>query len=239
MRTETLDARARGKARRPKFKRGKALQRLLYFGSQRQASINKEAVAASHAPKSAIPKWAVTGAAELQRPTRGSAKTAIRSTESVAKTYANTARSLTRSRPRASRGAAPAAPSAASAWQSIGPDVIKNGQTYGNSRVDVSGRVSAIAVDPADTKHVLCGSAGGGIWESRDGGGSWQQRTDAMPTLTIGAVAFDPGDSKKVYAGSGEGNFYASLGAGVYSSSDGGTTWKVLGEWPLRRQGLL
>ena len=35
------------------------------------------------------------------------------------------------------------------------------------------------------------------------------------------------------YAGSGEGNFYANLGAGVYVSADGGTTWTVLASAPF------
>ncbi len=44
------------------------------------------------------------------------------------------------------------APSGAAAqWRSLGPLTIPNGQTYGASRVNVSGRVAAIAVDPART----------------------------------------------------------------------------------------
>src|SRR5262249_36255185 len=114
------------------------------------------------------------------------------------------------------------------AWKSIGPSVIPNGQTYGTNRVDVAGRVSSIAIDPGNPKHLLCGSANGGVWEARDKGATWAARTDPMPTLAIGAVTFDPHDSTRAYAGSGEGNFYANLGAGVYVSTDGGTTWKVL-----------
>ena len=50
----------------------------------------------------------------------------------------------------------------------MGPDHVPNGQTYGTNRVDVIGRVSSIAIDPSNTKHILLGSAGGGIWESKD-----------------------------------------------------------------------
>ena len=104
------------------------------------------------------------------------------------------------------------------AWQNLGPTEIPNGQTYGSgpgSRVNVSGRVGAIAVDPANANHVLVGSAGGGIWESFNNGASWAPRTDYQPTLTIGAVAFDPIKPATVYALTGEGNFYAALGAGL------------------------
>jgi BNR/Asp-box repeat. len=122
---------------------------------------------------------------------------------------------------------------APSVWQSIGPDHVPNGQTYGTNRVDVIGRVSSIAIDPSNTKHILLGSAGGGIWESKDSGANWQPRTDKMPSLAIGAVVFDPRNRKRVYAGSGEGNFYASRGAGVYRSIDGGTTWAVQASAPF------
>jgi photosystem II stability/assembly factor-like uncharacterized protein len=118
-------------------------------------------------------------------------------------------------------------------WQSIGPDHIPGGQTYGTNRVDVIGRVASIAVDPGNPKHILLGSAGGGIWESKDSGANWLPCTDEMPSLAIGAVAFDPVNVKRAYAGSGEGNFYANLGAGVYGSTDGGTTWVVLAAAPF------
>ena len=55
-------------------------------------------------------------------------------------------------------------------WRSLGPTTITNGQTYGASRVNVSGRVSALAIDPSNATHVLAGAAHGGVWESRDGG---------------------------------------------------------------------
>jgi len=125
-------------------------------------------------------------------------------------------------------------------WQSLGPTEIPNGQTYGGgpgSRVNVSGRVGAIAVDPGNAAHVLVGSAGGGIWESSDNGASWAPRTDYQPTLTTGAVAFDPVTPKTVYALTGEGNFYASLGAGLLRSVDGGTTWSMLATSPFVGQG--
>src|SRR5215469_4685738 len=55
------------------------------------------------------------------------------------------------------------------AWRCLGPMMIPNGQTRSDqpgARVDVSGRVAAIAVDPRDPEHILVGAAGGGIWES-------------------------------------------------------------------------
>jgi photosystem II stability/assembly factor-like uncharacterized protein len=85
--------------------------------------------------------------------------------------------------------------------------------------------VAAIAVDPADSSHLLVGSAGGGVWESADGGSTWTPRTDDQPSLGIGAVAFDPSAPSRVYAGTGEGNTLEVPGQGLLRSDDGGTTW--------------
>src|SRR5262249_47865235 len=135
----------------------------------------------------------------------------------------------------AARGAAPGATPPApvpAVWRTIGPSNIPNGQTYGTNTVDVIGRVSSIAVDPGNAAHILVGGAGGGIWESTNTGTTWTPRTDQMPSLAIGAITFDPSAPSRVYAGSGEGNFYFNLGAGVYKSTNGGTTWAVIASAP-------
>ena len=121
-------------------------------------------------------------------------------------------------------------------WHPLGPSVMRNGQTYGSgtgSRVDVSGRVSAIAVDPADSAHLLVGAAGGGVWESHDAGASWAPRGDHLATLTVGALAFDAAAPGTVYLGTGEGDFYAGLGQGVFRSTDGGTNWALAAGAPF------
>ncbi|MGX1159918.1 hypothetical protein FBY31_1721 [Arthrobacter sp. SLBN-100] len=123
-------------------------------------------------------------------------------------------------------------------WRSLGPWTIPNGQTYGSSRVNVSGRVSSVAVDPANPAHVLVGAAQGGVWESFNRGISWAPRTDYKATLTVGAVVFDPTDSRTVYCGTGEGNFYSWLGAGILRSTDGGSTWSTLCTAPFVGQGF-
>ena len=123
-------------------------------------------------------------------------------------------------------------------WRSIGPWTIPNGQTYGFSRINVSGRVSTIAVDPGNPAHVLCGSAAGGVWESFDQGGSWAPRTDFAATLTVGALAFDPVNPSIVYCGTGEGNAFWWFGAGILRSTDGGTTWSTLCTIPFVGQGF-
>lgn len=123
-------------------------------------------------------------------------------------------------------------------WRSIGPWTIPNGQTYGSSRVNVSGRISSVAVDPRDPAHVLVGAAHGGVWESRNRGASWAPRTDYAATLTVGALVFDPSNPSIVYCGTGEGNWWSWLGAGILRSTNGGATWSTLCTAPFVGQGF-
>jgi hypothetical protein len=112
------------------------------------------------------------------------------------------------------------------AWNNLGPSTETNGQTYGVNRINVSGRVSSIAVDKNNVKHLLCGSANGGVWQSLDGGATWTPQTDnTCATTAVGAVVFDPNDSTIAYCGTGEGDSWNMLGQGVLRSTDGGTTW--------------
>ncbi|HSR94223.1 MAG TPA: hypothetical protein VLK56_05105 [Solirubrobacterales bacterium] len=114
-------------------------------------------------------------------------------------------------------------------WKPLGPAGIPKGQTYGSGTTTVAGRISAIAVDPSDSAHLLVGSAAGGVWETHDTGAEWTPRTDDQRTLSIGAIAFDPNDSSVVYAGTGEGNWaYSLLGQGMLRSGDGGSTWTAM-----------
>jgi hypothetical protein len=124
-------------------------------------------------------------------------------------------------------------------WSSLGPYTIPNGQTYnGSVRVNVSGRVAAIAVDPHNPAHVLCGAANGGVWESFDRGASWAPRTDYQATTAVGAIIFSPANPSIVYCGTGEGNWWSWLGVGILRSSDGGTTWSTLCTAPFVGQGF-
>jgi hypothetical protein len=245
-----------GKAKKPKpVPGGKALQRLFHFLGQRDPKLNDDVVMALAVPKAARPKFGLTkkamrakvGAAARRARPRGR-----RGASPEAKKYAaaivKAATSIAMNAPRAQTAALATSARAASAvlsstsatWQSIGPSNIPNGQTYGSNRVDVIGRVSCIAVDPSNAAHLLLGSAGGGIWEFKPlppgfpaNGPNWAPRSDFLPSLAIGAIAFDPTAPSRVYAGSGEGNFYANLGAGVYKSTNGGTTWSVIASAPF------
>ena len=57
-------------------------------------------------------------------------------------------------------------------WESVGPAPIPNGQT--STRSDpVSGRTTAITVDPIDANVAYVGTAQGGVYRTLDGGATW------------------------------------------------------------------
>jgi photosystem II stability/assembly factor-like uncharacterized protein len=129
--------------------------------------------------------------------------------------------------------AQPAAPTpGASNWVQLGPSAIPKGQTYSSARVLVSGRVTAIVVDPTNSNIIYAAAAQGGVWKTSDGGVTWVPQNDNNVSLAIGALAMDPGNPLVLYAGTGEGNFSADsyYGNGILATADGGATpWSELG----------
>ncbi len=103
-------------------------------------------------------------------------------------------------------------------WRSVGP-----------SR---GGRVLAVAGDPQDMMVFYQGTAGGGVWKTDDGGNNWRNVSDGyFNTGSVGAIAVALSDPNVLYVGMGEpcirGN--ASIGDGIYKSTDAGRTWTHLG----------
>jgi hypothetical protein len=131
-------------------------------------------------------------------------------------------------------------------WVSIGPFgmEIKNGDVTNV----INGQMNAIAVDPRDANIIYVGAAEGGVWKTRDGGGSWIPLTDTQlvrtlrdasrkGTMSIGSLAIDPGKPQTVYAGTGDPNIaccFAGPALGVFRSIDGGTNWTPTGADPLK-----
>jgi len=110
-------------------------------------------------------------------------------------------------------------------WNPIGP-----APTTGGIFSPVTGRITAIAVDPSDTtgSTVLIGGAQGGIWRSTNAGAAWTAVGDQNASLAMGSIAFAPSSPTTVYAGTGEQagiGFDIYYGAGVLKSTDSGQTW--------------
>ena len=245
----------------PKPAGGKALMRMVTLLDRRgfhdladQAIASKtdesahEQVSAARDQMSVAPRHLVTGVeGKAKAP---AARDAVSSdAAAIAELYAASAPNSdaavpATAAPRSAETAAPAGPptspptATGPQWQSLGPWTVPNGQTYGSSRVNISGRVSSIAVHPTNPARVLCGAANGGVWESSDRGASWAPRTDYATTLAVGALAYDRTNPNNVYCGLGEGNWWSWLGNGILRSTNGGTTWAPLCTAPFVGQGF-
>ena len=106
----------------------------------------------------------------------------------------------------------------ATTWKLIGP-------------VNRGGRVTGLAIDPAQPDVVFMTAADGGVWKSTDFGGKFIPVADDLATMAMGSVTVDPSNSNIVYVGTGEANFSADSypGIGMVKSTDGGNTWQQAG----------
>jgi hypothetical protein len=109
----------------------------------------------------------------------------------------------------------------------------------------ITGRVSALALDPADTtgNHLYVGTTGGGVWVAQNAAASnassimFTPLTDSVgalstafdPSIGIGAVTVQAGATGVVLAGTGDPNdaLDSYYGAGILRSADGGDTWNL------------
>ena len=109
-------------------------------------------------------------------------------------------------------------------WTPIGPSPIAQGSS------PVSGLVSAIAINPSNSNLIYIGTAGGGVWRTDDGGTSWNPIFDRQLSLGVGepgALAIDPNNTDVIYVGTSR-RVSAQPQAGLFKSTDGGTTWRPI-----------
>jgi photosystem II stability/assembly factor-like uncharacterized protein len=96
----------------------------------------------------------------------------------------------------------------------------------------MSGRIAAVtAVKENGRLTVYVGSASGGVWKSVNGGTTFKPVFDKQAVQSIGAVAVDPQSPTTIWVGTGESwtRNSASIGDGVYRSTDAGENWSNLG----------
>jgi photosystem II stability/assembly factor-like uncharacterized protein len=111
------------------------------------------------------------------------------------------------------------------------PEEFKNMSMRSIGPAAMSGRVTAIDVDPFNENIIYVGTASGGLWKSESGGTTWAPMFDKEEVLGIGSVAIDPSNHDVLWVGTGEGNPRNSQtnGAGIFRSLDAGANWKKMG----------
>jgi hypothetical protein len=126
-------------------------------------------------------------------------------------------------------GAPPAA-----GWVALGPAPLISDQNFFGM---VSGRSTAIAVDPSDAtgNTVYAAGAYGGVWKSTNAANAvvanvtWTPVTDQQASLANGAVSVKP-DGTVVLVGTGEPNnaIDSYYGVGILRSTNKGATWTLV-----------
>ncbi|MBL4654734.1 MAG: T9SS type A sorting domain-containing protein [Bacteroidia bacterium] len=106
-------------------------------------------------------------------------------------------------------------------WIELGPD-------------NIGGRTRGMLIDKDDNDLMFACSVGGGLFISQSGGSAWKPVNDTMANLaTTCIIQASNGD---IYVGTGEGALAGSagtgssgvIGAGIWKSTDRGTTWEHL-----------
>jgi len=102
-------------------------------------------------------------------------------------------------------------------FKSIGPTVM-------------SGRVTALEVNPNNPLEFYVSYASGGVWHTNNNGTSFNPIIDNSPTQNVGSLAVD-WKHKTIWVGTGEVNSSRSsyAGIGLLKSTDQGKTWQNMG----------
>ena len=103
-------------------------------------------------------------------------------------------------------------------WRAIGP-------------ANMAGRVTDVEGLPSPSKTFYFAAATGGIWKTTNGGTTFRPLFEDERVVSMGDLAIAPSDSLQVWAGTGEEDTRNSIspGGGIYKSTDGGTTWTLMG----------
>jgi hypothetical protein len=148
---------------------------------------------------------------------------------------------------RAQKSGDEAFPSSSVVWSPLGPAPLGS-DASGVGEYDygwVSGRATAVAIDPADPtgNTVYIGGAYGGVWKSTNAtqavsqnssSVTWTALTDHQATLAVGAIAIQPGNNNAnnsvILVGTGETNSSADsyYGLGILRSANAGSTWALI-----------
>jgi hypothetical protein len=142
---------------------------------------------------------------------------------------------------RANAAAVPPLAQTGAVWLPLGPTAVQS-QSYGL----VTGRITALALDPSDAtgNTLYVGTTGGGVWRSQNANTSALANIGFIPltddtsalyeaqdaSISIGALSVQPGGTGVILAGTGDPNDARDsyYGAGIIRSTDGGYTWSLI-----------
>ncbi len=95
---------------------------------------------------------------------------------------------------------------------------------------NIGGRTRALVIHPTTPNVIYAAGVAGGVWKTTNSGQNWTPLSDLIANIGVNSLALDPTNPNILYAGTGEGFFNgdAVRGAGIFKTTDGGTTWTRL-----------
>ena len=95
----------------------------------------------------------------------------------------------------------------------------------------MSGRITDLAVYEANPAIYYVGTAHGGVWKTTSNGATYEALFQDSGLMGVGDLAISQKNPDLVWMGSGEGNNRQSIswGSGIYKSTDGGKSFKLMG----------
>ncbi len=123
-------------------------------------------------------------------------------------------------------------------WTPMGPAPILPDSYQSQNYGPVTGRATAVAIDPTDASGntILIGGAYGGVWKSTNAAATdpttvtWTPILDNQATLAVGAIVYKPDNDNVILVGTGEAKNAVDsyYGLGILRSTDGGSTWTLI-----------
>ena len=105
------------------------------------------------------------------------------------------------------------------------------------------GRVDRITFHPTNQNIIFICTPDGGLWGTLNGGSSWNNLTDNLPSIGVSGFVITPSNPSIMYLLTGDGDgawpggllvseSWVETSAGVYKSTDGGVSWHETGTFP-------
>jgi len=94
--------------------------------------------------------------------------------------------------------------------------------------------IKSIGIDPTNYEHVWIGTGGRGLFESNDGGNSWQKANETLPdSLDVEHIYINENNPEEIFIGAATGFQVPPLdNGGLYHTIDGGTNWALIDSVP-------
>ncbi len=128
-----------------------------------------------------------------------------------------------------------------SGWTFVGPSsspLLNAGALYNGI-----GRVDRIVFHPSNSNIIFLCTPAGGLWNTLNGGTTWNNLTDYLPSIGISGFVISYANTSDMYLLTGDGDsntptgFVNNIGylrpsIGVLKSTDGGVSWHETGAFP-------